>query len=331
MSHIFDALQRAETGQSGSGASHPSEVAELLLRAERRTIRKWEAATGSASAVAEGCSDSGSTAGIAEELPGEPAGANIVDSAISGIGPRAEDLNLVQANLLGEISDRRLVCLSDGDSPAAEAFRLLGVRVRHMRRSRSLKRILITSSIPQEGKSTVAANLACALAQRTDEKILLLEGDLRRPSLPGLFGLDHAAGLSEYLQDDCGGEPKLHRVRGPSLWVLLAGSHTGNALDLLQSKRLPDLIERLSNLFDWIIIDSPPVLPLADTSVWVRLADGVLLVTRQGVTRRRLLQRGLGGIEPAKLIGAILNSSPHPAGSDYYYRVSARLQQDQNS
>ncbi len=90
-------------------------------------------------------------------------------------------------------------------------------------------------------------------------------------------------------------------------------------LELLQSGRLSTLMDQLNALFDWIIIDSPPVLPLADTSVWMRLADGILLTTRQGTTEKRQLQRGLEAIESKKLIGALVNSSENAATSDYYY------------
>ena len=81
------------------------------------------------------------------------------------------------------------MCLTDKEDPTAEAIRLLGVRLRDFRRIRPLKKVLITSTIPQEGKSTISANLACALALSSDEKVLLVEGDLRRPSLPRIFGL----------------------------------------------------------------------------------------------------------------------------------------------
>jgi Mrp family chromosome partitioning ATPase len=91
-----------------------------------------------------------------------------------------------------------------------------------------------------------------------------------------------------------------------------------NPLELLESKKLPDLMEQLTAIFDWIIIDSPPVLPIADTSVWSRLADGILLVTRQGVTEKRHLQRGLEALDQEKLIGALLNSSRRTSDNDYY-------------
>ena len=88
----------------------------------------------------------------------------------------------------------------------------------------------------------------------------------------------------------------------------------------MQSGRLSELMEQLSAWFDWIIIDSPPILPLADTSVWARLADGILLVTREGTTKKRTLQRGLQALEQSKLLGAVVNSSASTDHSNYYHR-----------
>ena len=91
-------------------------------------------------------------------------------------------------------------------------------------------------------------------------------------------------------------------------------------MELMQSGRLAELIEQLTVWFDWIVIDSPPVLPLADTSVWSRLADGILLVTREGTTRKRELQRGLDTLDHSKLLGLVLNSSDSTDQSNYYQR-----------
>jgi Mrp family chromosome partitioning ATPase len=111
----------------------------------------------------------------------------------------------------------------------------------------------------------------------------------------------------------------IYHLEGPNLWLLPAGIAPSNPLELLQSGRLPALMDQLAAWFDWIIIDSPPILPLADASVWTRLADGVLLVTRQGVTEKRQLLKGLEAIDVKKLIGALLNCSRNAAHSDYYY------------
>jgi capsular exopolysaccharide synthesis family protein len=213
----------------------------------------------------------------------------------------------------------RLVCLTDEASLAAEKFRFLGVRLRQLRQGRPLKKVLITSAIPQEGKSMVAANLACTLARRKPRRTLLVEGDLRRPSLSQIFGLGRIPGICEWLQAEPSPMTSLYYLEGPGFWILPAGSTTNNPLELLQSGRLPELMDQLSTWFDWIIIDAPPVLPLADTSVWTRWADGILLVTRQGTTERRQLQRALEALESKKLIGALLNCSTNTAHSDYYY------------
>jgi capsular exopolysaccharide synthesis family protein len=218
--------------------------------------------------------------------------------------------------------DSRLVSLGKEGSLGAEKFRFLAVRLRHIRQSRPLKKILITSTIPEEGKSTVAANLACTLARRKPQKTLLLEGDLRRPNIAPQFGLGKLPGLCEWLS---GETPAINIYRLDSLgvWMLPAGTAPQNPLELMQSGKLAPLMEQLEAWFDWIVIDSPPVLPLADASLWSRLADGILLVTRKGTTEKQQLQRGLEAIDKSKLLGALVNSSANVAHSDYYQRYSS--------
>ncbi len=233
--------------------------------------------------------------------------------------PPAEIFNQFQTLRIAAPMHGRLVTVSDKDSPAAEAFRLLAVRMRHLRRDRQLKKLLVTSSIPQEGKSTCSANLACSLALRAHQRVILLEGDVRRPSLSPMFGLTNRPGVCEWLREERELKDSIYFLEGADLWFMPAGSSPSNPLEILQSGRVPILLERLIDLFDWIIIDSPPVLPLADTSVWSRLADGILIVTRQGTSEKRQLQRAVDAIESQKLIGALLNSSNSAPHTDYYY------------
>ncbi|HVN94203.1 MAG TPA: CpsD/CapB family tyrosine-protein kinase [Terracidiphilus sp.] len=216
----------------------------------------------------------------------------------------------------------RLVFLTDRESPAAEAIRLLGVRLRDMRQNRPLKKLLITSTIPQEGKSMISANLACALADGSDARVLLLEGDLRRPSLMQMFGLKKQPGICEWLQNDNGTAANICHLRNAGIWILSAGSTSSNLNEHLQPQRLETKMNEVAQWFDWIIIDSSPTLPLADTSVWMRLADGILLVTRQGTTEKQQLMKGLDALEQEKVIGAIVNGSKAAAYSGYYYRSS---------
>jgi capsular exopolysaccharide synthesis family protein len=293
MSRIFEALQRSESERSGTPLAPPALATELLQAVERKSVERNSV-----------------------ELPSDDFVAG--DSLTNDLA--GSDLDRFQSLPVSLPRDSKLVCITAPESLAAEKFRFLSVRLRQLQQSRPLKKLLITSTIPEEGKSTVAANLAAILARKQQPKILLLDGDLRRPSLSKAFGLGKIPGLSEWLH----GEPRpiedIYRLDGPNLWFLPAGHPPENPLELMQSGRLSNLMEHLSAWFDWIIIDSPPVLPLADTSVWARLADGILLVTREGTTQKRPLQRGLQALEESKVLGAVVNSSASTDHTDYYYR-----------
>jgi capsular exopolysaccharide synthesis family protein len=301
MSHIFDALQRAETERSGVELDTCDLPTELLQIAE-------------AAAKAQAKSPAAASPYAESELHEEAR--QLVEELASPSKPW-EQFESLPVRLP---ADSRLVSVVGKDSLAAEKFRFLAVRLRHLQQRRTLKQLLITSTIPEEGKSMVAANLACTLASRRQQKILLLEGDLRRPTMQQQFGLGKVPGLSEYLEGVVDAIIPVYRLEALGIWVMPAGSAPENPLELMQCGRLSPLMEKFKAWFDWIVIDSPPVLPLADTSVWTRLADGILLVTRQGKTDREQLKRGLEAIEPSKLLGALLNSSSNAAHNDYYQR-----------
>ncbi len=293
MSHIFDALQRSESEREGTQRSSFSVATELLQQAEEKVRRS----------VANG----------KPHAKGETG-----DYLLPAVDEELQNCPVLTPSIP---SENRLVATGKEDSLGAEKFRFLAVRLRQMRQSRPLKKILITSTIPQEGKSTVASNLACTLARRKPHKVLLIDGDLRRPTESAQFGIGNVPGLCEWLSGETE-EASLYRLEGLGMWILPAGATPQNPLELMQSGRLGPLLDRLATWFDWIIIDSPPVLPLADTSIWSRLADGVLLVTRKGVSEKRQLKRGLEAIEKSKLLGALVNSSVNVSHSDYYQRYS---------
>ena len=217
----------------------------------------------------------------------------------------------------------RLVFLTEPESLAAEKFRLLGVRMRQLQQSRPLKKVVVTSTIPEEGKSMVAANLAGVLARRKKQKVLLIEGDLRRPVLARQFGLGKLDGLAEWLQTDAQASPNIYHLEEPDFWLMPAGQPPTNPLELMQAGRLSGLMKQLTPLFDWIVVDSPPLLPLADTTVWARMADGVLLVVREGKTEKAPLLRGLEILKKADLLGVVLNSSSDGNHRNYYQRYVA--------
>jgi capsular exopolysaccharide synthesis family protein len=324
MSRIFDALKRSEAERSGIELSEAYEMS----RAESGAAARWQSAVLSEEPKATKNADRDAGFGQRGKPPVAMAPAASAATELLQTEEQLDPLSQFQSLQVSLTPQSRLVSLTESASPAAEAFRLLTVRLRHLRRDRILKKVLVTSTIPQEGKSMVAGNLACTLALKTHQKILLLEGDLRRPSLSKMFGLGKNPGLCEWLEGECSLESSIYHLENPDIWVLPAGSAPSNALELLQSGRLSALMDRLTTWFDWIIIDSPPVLPLADTSVWMRLADGILLTTRQGSTGKQQLLRGLEAIEPKKLIGALVNSSNNAAASDYYYRPASVQQND---
>jgi capsular exopolysaccharide synthesis family protein len=322
VSRIFDALQRSESERSGDDSSALPQGPELLRIAERRASAKWESAgsrfeiDAAASVLEEVVPDATEDASTSSALKPVDAGEALPKAK------RAEILDRFPLLPITLAPQSRLVCLTDKEDPTAEAIRLLGVRLRDLRRIRPLKKLLITSTIPQEGKSTIAANLACALALSSEEKVLLVEGDLRRPTLPRIFGIGATSGVSECVGEDGRQLDGIYRLEGAGIWILPAGNAPINPLELLQSRQLQSVMEQLTAYFDWIIIDSPPVLPLADTSIWMRMADGVLLVTRQGTTQKRQLQKGLEALDQKKLLGALLNGSVASSYSGYYGRSS---------
>jgi capsular exopolysaccharide synthesis family protein len=296
---------------------------ELLRRSEREAVLRWEAGVLAERPVATKISTLDEPiVAIPVPVAGKPLGDFTKAETLQAEKLR-DPFGEFQALQVSLVPQSRMACITDSGSPAAEAFRLLGVRLRDLRRIRPLKTVLITSTVPQEGKSMVSANLACTLAQSTQQRVLLLEGDLRRPSLSKMFGLGRNPGLSESLQGERSLVRSVYHLEGPGLWILPSGSAPSNALELLQSGKLSALMDQLAMWFDWMIIDSPPALPLADTSVWMRLADGILLITRPGITEKRQLRRGIEALDPKKLIGAILNSSKHSADNYYYYSSPA--------
>jgi capsular exopolysaccharide synthesis family protein len=301
VSLIFDALQRSETERSGASRPTLAPATEVLRLVELRVAE--ERRTG---------------APIAEQLAAQvsapvigslPLGSAVVSPAPPPAFPPFETLASAPDESL-------LVSLSFDNTLVAEKFRFLGVTLRHLQHERPLQKVLITSTIPQEGKSVIAANLACSLNRTAQEKILLIEGDLRRPGLAPLLGTGKQSGLCEYLQDQKPITESIYRLEKPGIWFMPAGASPANPLELLQFAALMDL---LGQWFDRIIVDSPPVMPLADTSILARLSDGVLMVVRQGVTQKRQLERGVEAIDSKKIIGAVLNSSRRKTSSDYYY------------
>jgi len=279
MSRLFEALQRSEAERTGMESVVPAEsVAELLRSNESETNHSIEAKREATDLFAS-----------AAALHPSPA------------------------------TDSRLICLTDQGGLGAEKFRVLGLRLRHMREKRRLRRIVITSTIPEEGKSVITANLAINQARSKALKTILVDGDLRRPTQAKYFGFSRGLpGLSECLRGERRLVEVVYRLDSAGLYFLPAGLAPENPIELMQSGRLADILDQLNEFFDWVIIDTPPIFPLADTPLWMKLADGVLLVTREGISEKKMLARAAEAIDRSTLLGIVVNSC-HGSEHEYYY------------
>ena len=205
--------------------------------------------------------------------------------------------------------EQRLVALSDPDGHGAEMFRVLATRLAHMQSKRHLQKLLITSSVVDEGKSVVAVNLGLTLARRCDCRVLLIEADLRRPTAGALLSSSSLRGISEWNDGNLALKDCLYQVRDLPLWFLPAGHPMNEPLPLLESGRFSKMLEQVSAGFDWVLLDATPLLPMADSTSLARLCDGALVVVRDGVTRKKILNKAIASLEKSKLLGMVFNQA----------------------
>ena len=219
---------------------------------------------------------------------------------------------------------RQVICILDaGQDEVAEQIRLLHTRLQKLREKRPLKTVMITSALPQEGKSFVALNLAEIMAQYRGDRVLLLEADLRWPYFCTRLGLDPAAGLVEYCRGGARLAKFVYRVRGAELYLLPAGDLIGRPMDVLASSGMAEALEEAGEVFDWVLVDSAPLVPVADSALLARLCDGLLLVLRRNRALKAATQEALERIDPAKLLGLVLNDFPGLRSSQDYFTSCA--------
>jgi len=213
--------------------------------------------------------------------------------------------------------------LGAGQDPIREQFRLLATRLQDLRQSRPLKTILVTSSLPEEGKTFVALNLAAALSQRDRHKVLLLEADLRRPSCCSSLGLSPVPGLAEFCATHASLSGFVYRVSGLDVCLLPAGERPAPAIEWLPSRRMSQALAETGSAFDWVLVYSAPLLPVADSVVLSRLCDGIMLVVRRNRALKSALLEALNRFEPGRLLGLVLNDFPSRHGCPAYFRSSS--------
>jgi capsular exopolysaccharide synthesis family protein len=211
------------------------------------------------------------------------------------------------------------------DGPMEE-FRSLRTRLNHLQGIQPLHTLVVTSASPAEGKSFSAANLAVVQSHLQGQSVLLCDFDFRRPIVHNMFKLDRSPGLTDYLQGKATLSEVIKRVEGTNLYLAPAGSAVINPLELLNLKEVRTLLERLPSLFNWVILDSPPLLFAADANLLATLTDGTLLVVRLGQTTIDAVTRALAGMSHNNVIGVVANAakrgelySKYTYYHNYYY------------
>lgn len=202
---------------------------------------------------------------------------------------------------------------------AIEQYRRLGATLHHAQESRGIKTLLIVSAVPSEGKTLTASNLALTMSESYRRDTLLIDADLRRPSIDQVFKLTPGAGLIEGLKHPTQRQIAVRRV-SEFLSILPAGLLDSDPMEALTSDRMQQLVREASRTFDWVVIDTPPVALLPDARLLTTLADAALLVVRSGSTPYDLVKRAIDAIGKNRLLGCVLNGTdPSELEHGHYY------------
>ncbi|MFZ0998560.1 MAG: CpsD/CapB family tyrosine-protein kinase [Candidatus Sulfotelmatobacter sp.] len=199
---------------------------------------------------------------------------------------------------------------SEESTHGTEQFRALRSQLYQLREKQPLRKILVTSSVPGEGRSFVAANLAQVMARQPGCRALLIDADLRNPSLHLTLGTSASPGLSEYLLGEADESGIIQRGQMENLFFLASGRPVSGPTEIISNGRLKSIMDCLETLFDWIIIDSPAAIPVSDSGLIANLCDGVLMVVRSNATPFDLVRKARQKFNPDRLLGVVLNGVP---------------------
>jgi capsular exopolysaccharide synthesis family protein len=221
--------------------------------------------------------------------------------------------------------DSHLVALTSPGSFAAEQYQGLRLTIERLRRTRPLQVIAVTSPAAGEGKTLTAINLAGALARGSDDaRVLLIDADLRRPAVARQLAMtDEKGGLAEVVGNPSSTLDRVtHRIDPYNLSVIPAGSRNGTVHHILRSPRLDQVLADTRQRYDFVVLDTPPLLPVFDSALLANAVDGVLMVVAANYTPRKLLGEALNLLDPAKVLGIVFNRDARPMFGYYnaYYR-----------
>lgn len=298
MSRIHEALKKAATERSAQLAGKPT--SEFVGLVEGSLVE----------------------AALPEQAPGEGPKV-LVDHAERG-GSGFEKLIGSCRRTEWKIDPRFSVFAGESMFPhGAEKFRTLRSRLHQIAATRPLKRVLVTSSVPQEGKTFIASNLAQSIIRQANKKVLLIDGDLRASRLHLTVGAAGTPGLTDYLRSEADESQIIQVGSRDNLCFIPGGTGVSNPSELLHGEKMKALLDRLTPIFDWVIIDSPPAIAVHDASILGDMCDGVLFVVRAGKTDFEMAQKAAGEFHEKDLLGVVLNwVEKSETYGDYYYGYS---------
>lgn len=274
-------------GRPDARPEFPSEVPQG--RARLTTVSPVASLTGGADSIA---ADSGPTSGLIPDL------ASQIDARLQ----------------------HKVVIDRDMDPASREQYRRLAAGLHAAQATSGLKVVMMASAVAGEGKSLTSSNLALTFSESYNRQVLLIDGDLRRPSLHTVFGLPASPGLSEGLAHANDGQLSLHRVSS-RLSVLTAGQSTSDPMGALVSNRMARLVDEARQAFDWVVVDTPPIGLLSDASLLSQMVDGAILVVKAGSTPYDLVQRAIVALGRDRILGVVLNRADAPNAAGYKYHA----------
>lgn len=212
----------------------------------------------------------------------------------------------------------RLIMLTEPQAAECEQYRTLRTQLFHAAERQPAQIVIVTSAVAGEGKTATALNLALAIAQSKEKRVLVVDGDLRHPTIAPYLGLRARPGLDAVLKSGDEWPQHAFRLTEPELCVLPVSHEVANPTELLSSERLPELFNQLREHFDFIIIDSPPLMPFADARLLANHADAVMMVVRAELAPYETVAKAIESLPAERVLGVVLNGAPHLEDNNYY-------------
>lgn len=215
----------------------------------------------------------------------------------------------------------RLASSTTGDPGLVEQFRRLAGTLHKAQRTTGLRSVMVTSATPGDGKTLCAVNLALVLSESFNSRVLLIDADLRHPSIPGVVDFGNEAGLSEALRAKTDQRLALVALT-PRLTLLPAGQPIANSIEALTSPRMQQILDEAAERFDWIILDAPPVGLTTDARLLTELVGGTLFVIRAGQSQHPDVERAVAALGREHILGVVLNGTAPRPNQEYYGSVN---------